>query len=221
MTRDASASCNAVEAARGERLRAWVDDALRDQGYVLSSEFWLRSGDSNRALLEAFNLGDLRGPEQLIELARIREVNLAVHDGKRTSGASRMKVLVAESQGGAYCRMCGASLDLHVDHIVPTSRGGSEHLSNLQLLCAQCNLGKGATQFGQLPAALAVRRDETVPDALRFLRLSLSSELHDARPLGCCDSGHYADQNHLNVFCRPSFAANLINLRVDCEACDG
>ena len=30
-----------------------------------------------------------------------------------------------------------------VDHVVPRSRGGSDHLENLQLLCAHCNRIKG------------------------------------------------------------------------------
>lgn len=32
---------------------------------------------------------------------------------------------------------------LHVDHIVPFSKGGPTTLDNLQLLCASCNLAKG------------------------------------------------------------------------------
>jgi hypothetical protein len=220
VVRDAKASRDAVESTSFDRLRTWLDDSLRDQGYVLSAEFWLRSGNNSGALIEAFGLGDLPTSAQLTELARIREVNVAVHGGKPTAGAARLKPLVAESQDGAYCRMCGDAADLHVDHIVPTSRGGTEHLSNLQLLCAQCNLGKGATQFGSLPAALAVRRDDTFPDALRFLRLSLNSELRDGRPMGHCDLGHEARRNQLSVSCRPRFAANLINLRVDCGACN-
>ena len=32
---------------------------------------------------------------------------------------------------------------LHVDHIVPVSRGGKSVMSNLQTLCEDCNCGKG------------------------------------------------------------------------------
>ena len=32
---------------------------------------------------------------------------------------------------------------LHIDHIVPLSKGGKTTLDNLQTLCAECNLGKG------------------------------------------------------------------------------
>ena len=47
------------------------------------------------------------------------------------------------------CRACGASpakdsgVSLHIDHIVPWSKGGKTTLDNLQTLCAKCNLGKG------------------------------------------------------------------------------
>lgn len=44
------------------------------------------------------------------------------------------------------CKMCGASAKdgakLHVDHILPISRGGKTVMSNLQTLCDRCNLGK-------------------------------------------------------------------------------
>lgn len=46
------------------------------------------------------------------------------------------------------CRACGRSpandigVVLHVDHIVPWSKGGETTLNNLQTLCEKCNLGK-------------------------------------------------------------------------------
>lgn len=48
------------------------------------------------------------------------------------------------------CVVCGRSpantlgVELHVDHIVPWSRGGTSEMSNLRTLCSLCNLGKGA-----------------------------------------------------------------------------
>lgn len=32
---------------------------------------------------------------------------------------------------------------LHVDHVVPVSRGGKSTMDNLQTLCEDCNCGKG------------------------------------------------------------------------------
>lgn len=46
------------------------------------------------------------------------------------------------------CCACGASpakdpsIELHVDHIVPWSKGGETEIDNLQTLCSKCNLGK-------------------------------------------------------------------------------
>ena len=49
---------------------------------------------------------------------------------------------------GFRCVLCGASardgIKLHVDHILPVSKGGKTELSNLRTLCERCNLGKRA-----------------------------------------------------------------------------
>lgn len=46
---------------------------------------------------------------------------------------------------GYRCRECGATnkqTRLHVDHIVPVAKGGTNDLSNLQTLCEACNRAK-------------------------------------------------------------------------------
>lgn len=47
---------------------------------------------------------------------------------------------------GFKCQICGASksdgVKLHVDHIIPVSKGGKTIYSNLRTLCDRCNLGK-------------------------------------------------------------------------------
>jgi hypothetical protein len=52
---------------------------------------------------------------------------------------------------GFRCQLCGRSADdnviLHVDHKQARANGGSNDESNLWVLCADCNMGKGATDL--------------------------------------------------------------------------
>lgn len=45
---------------------------------------------------------------------------------------------------GGRCVQCGAEAHLHFDHIIPVAKGGATTVENLQILCAPCNLSKGA-----------------------------------------------------------------------------
>ena len=50
------------------------------------------------------------------------------------------------------CCACGASpakdpsVELHIDHIIPWSKGGESTLKNLQTLCSKCNIGKSDSE---------------------------------------------------------------------------
>lgn len=51
------------------------------------------------------------------------------------------------SRDSFKCTLCGRNnaqdgVKLHVDHIIPISRGGKTEPSNLRTLCAECNHGK-------------------------------------------------------------------------------
>jgi len=58
----------------------------------------------------------------------------------------RFKILLRD---GFTCKKCGRSplknpgVELHVDHLVPWSKGGESIPENLETKCVQCNLGKG------------------------------------------------------------------------------
>jgi len=71
-----------------------------------------------------------------------------IHKGERKMPAGiRAKVLTRDNH---RCRWCGATATdarLHVDHIVPLSRGGMTEERNLQVLCEQCNIGKGGNNY--------------------------------------------------------------------------
>ncbi len=54
-----------------------------------------------------------------------------------------VKIAVAARDKGR-CVQCGSTEDLHYDHKIPWSRGGSNTVNNIQLLCGLCNRRKGA-----------------------------------------------------------------------------
>ena len=65
-------------------------------------------------------------------------------DSGYISGSIRYNVL---KRAKYRCELCGAheeQIALHVDHIVPRSKGGADDLSNLQALCMTCNTNKRA-----------------------------------------------------------------------------
>lgn len=75
---------------------------------------------------------------------------LSTQKHKRTrreiSQRQRFRVLL---NSGFRCHSCGASpiqspgIELHVDHIIPWSKGGETVDENLSCKCSRCNLGKG------------------------------------------------------------------------------
>lgn len=60
---------------------------------------------------------------------------------RRLPRATRQAVM---DRDGRRCQHCGATDNLTIDHIHPVSRGGSDDMDNLQVLCAWCNTSKGA-----------------------------------------------------------------------------
>lgn len=64
-----------------------------------------------------------------------------------------LEALYAEQNG--RCAYCGVSIyweverDIHVDHVMPLSRGGSNRPDNLALVCQDCNLSKGRRTLGE------------------------------------------------------------------------
>lgn len=44
---------------------------------------------------------------------------------------------------GNKCQNCGTTERIEIDHIKPLSKGGTNHIDNLQPLCKPCNSAKG------------------------------------------------------------------------------
>jgi hypothetical protein len=83
--------------------------------------------------------GDFDLPYRYADLKKI-----ALKRKTRKNIPAKLRLAVLKRDGNT-CTLCGSSppgVVLHVDHIVPYSRGGMTEKRNLRTLCASCNLGK-------------------------------------------------------------------------------
>ncbi len=83
----------------------------------------------------------------------------AVKGEKKSTGKRVNHAMLYRRQGG-YCAGCGYHFrprNLTIDHVVPRSKGGSDSIANLQLLCDACNQLKGDGTQEQLFAELRER----------------------------------------------------------------
>ena len=75
-----------------------------------------------------------------------RDTRKAQMQRERSLVTPKLRYMVLQ-RDGRRCKICGRSeadgAKLHVDHIIPISKGGKTEMDNLQTLCDYCNIGKG------------------------------------------------------------------------------
>lgn len=114
---------------------------------------------ASKSARSCLHCGGTIGPERRVDAAYCSErCNQAAHNavrkaswkvGERQESVSRAYI-VARDNG--TCHLCGKKCrpdEIHLDHLVPLSRGGDHSAANLRVACAACNLSKRAEARGE------------------------------------------------------------------------
>jgi 5-methylcytosine-specific restriction endonuclease McrA len=71
---------------------------------------------------------------------------------------SLRRIVIARD--GLYCVYCDDDLsdaEIHMDHVIPESKGGQTSFDNLQVTCRKCNLAKGVLTETEFTNKLRIR----------------------------------------------------------------
>ncbi len=107
-------------------------------------------------LQKAADAGALLDSGQLPDIHHRIDVPQRTDVGELPPYKTHRHTLYGKQEG--HCAGCGIHFpfrNLTVDHIVPRSRGGTDHLDNLQLLCGACNSTKGTISQAAFHAKLS------------------------------------------------------------------
>lgn len=116
---------------------------------------------------------------------------------KSISKKTRFEVF---KRDGFTCQYCGAhppSVILHVDHIMPVSKGGANHIDNYITSCEPCNLGKSANLLTDVPQSL---KDKAAAVAERELQIAGYEKIMRAKRLRIDDESQEVREVY-EVYC--------------------
>ena len=137
----------ATACVAAEKLgRQWIGIDLSAKAYELVQERLAREvqvGSAETPRLTGWNV------THRTDIPRRTDIDAPIHYRKNKH------VLYGQQEGKCRgCRMDFPFKAFEVDHLVPQSKGGTDHLDNLQLLCSHCNRIKGNRDQAYLMARL-------------------------------------------------------------------
>ena len=110
----------------------------------IKAGIWVYNGTFRLTNSQYIHTGERSVFKFRLELAEDAAVGTQVNLDHDRMIPSHVKMEVWKRDFG-QCVTCGSSENLHFDHIIPYSKGGSSKTSkNIQLLCAKHNLAKSA-----------------------------------------------------------------------------
>ena len=94
---------------------------------------------------------------------------------KNLSKKQRFEVFKRDQFTCQYCGKKAPDVVLHVDHIMPVSKGGSNRIANLVTSCIDCNLGKSNRLLSD-KSAVEIQRKELDNQQERINQIKMMSD---------------------------------------------
>ena len=69
----------------------------------------------------------------------------------------RRRVIERDGLHCVYCDEDLSAAEIHMDHVIPESQGGTTDYNNLQVTCRKCNLAKGVLSEHEFSGRLRTR----------------------------------------------------------------
>lgn len=127
-------------------FKKFILSPTRNFTYTVVMSYSSPKGKVNLSKEESFNLQNVFNCMESVARSKLDKAtyqSLAKVTRGEVSDSLRYDVM---NRDGFKCVICGASAKegahLHVDHIIPVSKGGTSTPSNLRTLCERCNIGK-------------------------------------------------------------------------------
>lgn len=138
--RTSTGFCLACEPRKTSRRRGIIDARTREKKLIRAREYHRLNRDERRAYYARWKAANLeKARDNWRNQKARRKGSVGSHQAKDI-----IEIMVMQRHRCAYCRADLRKIKPQVDHILALRRGGSNNRSNIQMLCAPCNLSKNA-----------------------------------------------------------------------------
>lgn len=94
--------------------------------------------------------------KQRVRVAVLNRIARIKNAGGKFTQAQIAEMFASQDGECVVCKF-DISAKYHIDHIVPLAAGGSNDISNIQLLCPTCNMRKGRKSMDQFLSLMGAR----------------------------------------------------------------